>query len=253
MSAAEIGRPRTRTQQTRSDCLYMGELTMQQNAPSGKAAKTTRKVGLAVGRYLKDEKHAEQLIRDEKTLDTVITELIGYAEKDHNTAETEVQYGEALYNLLKLPLEAQKPIVWAIADRNKVKRPEYPAEDQVRGRGRPQTGRKQLAEALYGPWPEMLKLEGTNKDTRAGMQITDHKRRYMIRAGLMTEPVKEKAGVVVSRRVLRRSYEALWTVTKNEREQKLLAALFSRLGVEQDEMTEWKEEAEAEPTENTAA
>ena len=226
---------------------------MQQH--SEKAAKTTRKAGLAVGRYLKDEKHAEQLVGDEKTLDTVITELIGYAEKDHNTAETEVQYGEALYNLLKLPLEAQKPIVWAIADRNKVDRPEYPAEDEVRGRGRPHTGRKQLSEALYGRWPEMLKLEGTNKDTRAGMQITDHKRRYMIRAGLIPEPGKTTP-TGVSRRVLRRSFEALWTVTKNEKEQKLLASLYGRLGVEQEDMAEWEQEAvelAEEPTENTAA
>lgn len=228
---------------------------MQRNASStsGNAAKSSRKAGSsAVGRYLKDEKHADQLVKDEDTLNSVVTELIGYAEKDHNTAETEVQYGEALYNLLKLPLEAQKPIVWAIADRNKVTRPEYPDADEVRGRGRPQTGRKQLAEALYGRWPEMLTLEGSNKDTRAGMQITWHKRTFMMKAGLIVEPTKTKGGVV-SRRVLRRSFEALWTVTRNEREQKLLAQLFTRLGVEDEDMTEWEQEASIEePAEKTA-
>ncbi len=227
---------------------------MQHKAPPrGKAARTRKgnKFASAVGSYLKDQKHAEQLINDEKTLDTVVTELIGYAEKDHNTAETEVQYGEALYNLLKLPIEAQKPIVWAIADRNKVERPEYPAEDEVRGRGRPQTGRKQLSEALYGRWPEMLALEGTNKDTRAGMQITDHKRRFMIRAGLIPEPTK--SNTAVSRRVLRRSFEALWTVARNEKEQKLLAALYNRLGVVQEVMTEWEEEAEEQEPQEGAA
>lgn len=209
----------------------------------GKAArKASRRVKTAIGGYLKDARNAEQLLKDQKILDSVITELIGYAEKDHDTAETEVQYGEALYNLLRLPIEAQKPIVWAIADRNKVQRPEYPAEDAARGRGRPQTGRKQLSEALYGRWPEMLELEGANKDTRAGMQITDHKRRFMVRAGLIPEPVKTTAGV--SRRVLRRSFEALWTVTKSDKEQKLLAALYARLGVEEEDMAEWEEEAE---------
>ena len=149
-----------------------GHTQVRKSAAPGRKHK-----GAAVGSYLKDEKHAESLVKDEKAFETVVSELIGYAEKDHAQAETEVEYGEALYNLLKLSLEAQQPIVWAIADRNKVERPEYPSADEQRGRGRPQTGRKQLAEALYGKWPEMLTLEGTNKDTRAGMQITDHKRR----------------------------------------------------------------------------
>lgn len=200
----------------------------------------------AIGSHFQDEKHAESLANNTRILDTVVSELIGYAEKDHDMAETEVEYGEALYNLLKLPIESQKPIVWAIADKNKVDRPEYPPEDEVRGRGRPQTGRKQLAEALYGRWPDMLALEGNNKDTRAGMQITDHKRRYMIRAGLLTAPESKNQIGGISRRVLRRSFEALWTVAKSDREQKLLCTLFNRLGVQEEDMKEWEEEVEPE-------
>lgn len=203
-----------------------------------KKRKSAPRAGSVAGRMLQDE----SFLKDKDTIEAVVTEMIGFAEQDHNHADMEVSYGEAIYNLLKLPIESQKVIVWAIADRNKVKRPEYPPEDEARGRGRPQTGRKQLAEAQYGKWPDMLTIEGQNKDTTAGMRITDHKRRYMIREGLITPTVASSSGQV-SRRVLRKSFEAVWNVLKNKKEREFVAELFMRLGVEQQDLVEWEEEA----------
>lgn len=192
--------------------------------------------------YFKNKKQAAKLLEDETQRDEIISQMVAYAEKDHLVSTTEVGYGEALYNILRLPVETQKLVVWAIADKNGVARPEY--LDGPRSRGRQPSGRKQLAEAQYGLWPDMLKLEGKNKDTRAGMQITDHVRRYRIKAGLL-EHRKTKAKGGIPKRTLRRSFAALWAILRGPKEKSFLENLFERAGIAAEELETWEAEVPA--------
>src|ERR1043165_4682212 len=125
----------------------------------------------SVADYFKDEQSVKAMLVYTKSRNTAINKLADFSAHDHVVSVTELSYGQALYNILQLPIDTQKAVVHAIAEKNKVPAPAYP--EGPKSRGRQPSGRKQLSEALYGRWPEMLALEGKNKDTRAGMQITD--------------------------------------------------------------------------------
>ncbi len=202
----------------------------------------------ALASYFATEEGAKNLLDNAKNTNEVMTWLMLAAEADRAVDELELPYGEMLYNILHLPLEAQKPIVFAICDHNGVKHPSY-ATPAV---GRVTTGRNELAHAIYGRWPDMLKKEGVNKDTRAAMRISDHVRRYKIKAKLVPPRVPREPGELTPRAV-RPVFVALFDAAETKKEQEVLDTLFERIGFSQDDIMKWIADAKMQAADAHAA
>lgn len=158
----------------------------------------------------------------------VFAALGQFAELDHSSEQQSAVAGEVFAKILSLPLDAQKQLVWALADQLEVKRPSYESQ----GAGRKTQGRNELAQVLYGRWPEMLEKRAGSKDTVAGKRITDHVRRYQIRSGQAPTRGKREGGgenPAVPMAAIKKVFVAAWKHIVTDEEQRLLAGVFVRL------------------------
>jgi hypothetical protein len=182
----------------------------------------------------------KDLIVSQMSKDTIskVGSILGqFAERDHEQEQQSLAAGEIFAKVLALPLATQKAIVWAWADQFGVAKPSY----ESAGVGRKTKGRNELAQVLYGRWPDMLEKKGANKDTPAAKRITDHIRRYQISAGVITPTPRQNIGAAH-----KKSFQLLWAEARKypevEQFHRMTTILYHKLfGIDLRTLDKWSE------------
>lgn len=129
--------------------------------------------------------------------DRIYTTMRSIADMSAGSQLGEVKAGEIYYNFLKLKPRTQIDFITGFCRSTKREVPSAIVEMEEalntgkRKRGRQGTGRLILAEVLYADYPSMLKKEGNNRDTRAGMLITSAIRRHLEATGARRQAPKK--------------------------------------------------------------
>lgn len=180
---------------------------------------------------------------DEVRRRATLLALAEWVDRDVLGEADSISAGQLYYEFLKLPITTQEEFTHALALSQGVAAPVY-----NKGKGRTSKGRTELAQALYGRYPQFLAPVGKNKDSLAGKRVSDAIRAYKAKAGIVTAK-KAKAtveGVPVSQ--LKRVINLLYAHAKFDTEVDIIYTLLDRCGVSEEVVTGWlPEESEATP------
>lgn len=171
-----------------------------------------------------------ELLADRKQVQRVASafELWTTLETTHRTSQ--VAFGEIAHRLLKRPIAEQQEIMTAIAGAMGVTAPSY--EGAL-------TGRIQFAHVVYGKQAELCERRKGEKDSRAGKRVSEAIRLYLIESGqkrLGSGRKNVKRRNRVPKTALRKSYKFLYNVAESEKEREVLVKLFTRLGIEVEQV-----------------
>lgn len=113
----------------------------------------------------------ELVVGDKPHIRDLAHRLLMFVEADLKVNFALKHVGAVYYSFLELPLERKKRVVEEIADKRGMEPPEW--TDDAR-----ETGRKQLLEVLYAPYPNLLAVPEGEKDSIAGKRFSDAVQRY---------------------------------------------------------------------------
>lgn len=172
------------------------------------------------------------LKRDDR-VQAMVSTLSAYAEHDAYSTLNMIKAGEIYYNFLLQPLDVQRAFTTKMAELNGTEVPEYAVE---RKQGRGESGRNQLAQAIYGKHPEMFEIQPGSRDTRAGKRVSACLRAYKIQAGLIKPRVPSQVAAIPKTGA--QMFVTLLGVATDD-EAQLLDELAQRAGIDAVTIARW--------------